>query len=79
MPIAPRTFHAWATRAPSKQALWDATIIEILAGYYEPHQHGWRKSESLYGSLKMLTVEIGDWSRFTGSSIGAYVLLVPCE
>jgi len=24
-------------------------------------------------------VEIGDWSRFTGSSIGAYVGLVPCE
>ena len=26
-----------------------------------------------------LTVEIGDWSRFSGSSIGAYVGLVPCE
>jgi transposase len=26
-----------------------------------------------------LTVEIGDWSRFTGSSIGAYVGLVPNE
>ena len=26
-----------------------------------------------------LTVEIGDWSRFTGSSIGAYVGLVPRE
>ena len=26
-----------------------------------------------------LTVEIGDWSRFTGSSIGAYVGLVPAE
>ena len=26
-----------------------------------------------------LTVEIGDWTRFTGSSIGAYVGLVPCE
>ena len=25
-----------------------------------------------------LTVEIGDWTRFTGSSIGAYVGLVPC-
>jgi len=24
-------------------------------------------------------VEIGDWSRFTGSSIGAYAGLVPCE
>jgi transposase len=26
-----------------------------------------------------LTVEIGDWSRFSGSSIGAYLGLVPCE
>ena len=26
-----------------------------------------------------MTVEIGDWSRFSGSSIGAYVGLVPCE
>jgi transposase len=26
-----------------------------------------------------LTIEIGDWSRFTVSSIGAYVGLVPCE
>lgn len=26
-----------------------------------------------------LTVEIGDWTRFTGSSIGAYLGLVPCE
>jgi transposase len=26
-----------------------------------------------------LTVEIGDWTRFTGSSIGAYVGLVPCK
>jgi transposase len=26
-----------------------------------------------------LTVEIGEWTRFTGASIGAYVGLVPCE
>lgn len=26
-----------------------------------------------------LAVEIGDWSRFTGNTIGAYVGLVPCE
>lgn len=51
--IAPRTFHAWATRAPSKRSLWDATITEILAGYYEPDSEGRRKPESLYGSLKM--------------------------
>lgn len=53
VPIAPRTFHAWATRAPSKRSLWDATITEILAGYDEPDEHGRRKPESLYGSLKM--------------------------
>ena len=53
MPIAPRTFHAWAVRAPSKRALWDATITEVLAGYYEPDEHGRRTPESLYGSLKM--------------------------
>lgn len=53
VPIAPRTLHAWASRAPSKRALWDAAITEILAGYYEPDEHGRRKPESLYGSLKM--------------------------
>ncbi len=50
--IAPRTFHAWAVRAPSKRSLWDATITKILAGYYEPDEHGRKKPESLYGSLK---------------------------
>ena len=53
VPIAPRTFHAWAVRAPSKRALWDATITEVLAGYYEPGERGRKKPESLYGSVKM--------------------------
>ena len=53
VPIALRTSYAWASRAPSKRALWDATITEILAGYYEPEEHRRRKPESLYGSLKM--------------------------
>jgi putative transposase len=53
VPIAPRTFHAWVVRAPSKRALWEATITEVLAGYYQPDEHGRRKPESLYGSLKM--------------------------
>jgi putative transposase len=52
VPIAPRTFYAWAKRAPSKRALWDATITEILADYCEPDEAGRRKRESLYGSLK---------------------------
>jgi putative transposase len=51
--IAPRTFYAWAARAPSKRALWDAAITEVLAGYYQPDQDGKRKPESLYGSPKM--------------------------
>jgi putative transposase len=33
--------------------MWDAAIIEVLAGYYEPDEHGRRKPESLYGSVKM--------------------------
>ena len=53
VPIAPRTFYAWVGRAPSKRALWDATITVVLAGYYEPGEHGRRKPESLYGSVKM--------------------------
>ena len=53
MAIAPRTFHAWVSRAPSKRSLWDAAVTEILAGCYEPDEYGRRKPESLYGSLKM--------------------------
>jgi len=51
--IAPRTYYAWASRAPSKRALWDTAITQVLAGFYEPDEHGKRKPESLYGSLKM--------------------------
>lgn len=51
--IAPRTFHAWNKRAPSKRSLWDAAVTEILARCYEPDEHGRRRPESLYGSLKM--------------------------
>jgi putative transposase len=51
--IAPRTYYAWARRAPSKRTLWDLTVTELLAGYYEPDEQGRRKPESLYGSVKM--------------------------
>lgn len=51
--IAPRTYYAWASRAPSKRALWDTTITELLASIYEPDGHGRRAPESLYGSVKM--------------------------
>lgn len=51
--IAPRTYWAHRSAAPSKRALWDTTITEILAGTYEPDAEGKRPPESLYGSLKM--------------------------
>lgn len=51
--IAPRTYYAWLGRGPSKRALWETTITEILAGYYEPDEHGRRPPESLYGAVKM--------------------------
>ena len=51
--IAPRTYWAHRLAAPSKRALWDTTITEILAGFYEPDADGKRPPESLYGSLKM--------------------------
>jgi hypothetical protein len=53
VPIAPRTYYAHLGRAPSKRALWEITLTEILAGFYEPNQAGRRPPESLYGSLKM--------------------------
>lgn len=51
--IAPRTFYAWVSRAPSKRALSDLALTGVLAGYYEPDEDGKRAPESLYGSLKM--------------------------
>jgi putative transposase len=50
--IAPRTYWAHQSRPPSTRALWDTVVVELLAGIYEPDQHGRRKPESLYGSLK---------------------------
>jgi putative transposase len=51
--IAPRTFYAWCSRGPSRRALWDATITELLASHYEPDEQGRRRPESLYGAVKM--------------------------
>jgi putative transposase len=51
--IAPRTYWARRSRPPSRRALADAALTEILAGIYEPGERGRRKPESLYGSLKM--------------------------
>jgi putative transposase len=51
--IAPRTFYAWSSRGPSRRALWDITVTELLAGFYEPDRQGRRAPESLYGVVKM--------------------------
>lgn len=53
--IAPRTFYAWVAREPSKRALWDMALTEVLAGFYEPDEQGRRTPESLYGAAKMWT------------------------
>jgi hypothetical protein len=50
--IAPRTYWAHRTAAPSKRALWDTAITEILAGIYERGIDGRRPPESLYGSSR---------------------------
>jgi hypothetical protein len=47
VPIAPRTYRAHLARPPSKRALWDAAITEVLAGYYEPDEQGRRSPECL--------------------------------
>jgi HTH-like domain len=51
--IAPRTYYGYLSRPPSKRALGDTAVTEILASIYEPDEHGRRPAESLYGSLKM--------------------------
>ena len=51
--IAPRTYWARRSRPPSRRALADAALTEILAGIYEPGPDGRRPPECLYGSLKM--------------------------
>ena len=51
--IAPRTYWARRSRPPSRRALSDAALTEILAGIYEPDENGRRPPGCLYGSLKM--------------------------
>ena len=51
--IAPRTYWARRSRPPSRRALTDAALTEILAGIYEPGPDGRRPPECLYGSVKM--------------------------
>lgn len=51
--IAPRTYWAYLSHAPSKRELWDAVVTEIMAGIYEEDENGRRAPESMYGTLKM--------------------------
>jgi putative transposase len=51
--IAPRTYWARRSRPPSRRALRDEALTEILAGIYEPDENGRRPPECLYGSVKM--------------------------
>jgi putative transposase len=51
--IAPRTYWAFLSHAPSKRELWDAAVTEIMAGIYERGDNGRRQPESMYGTLKM--------------------------
>lgn len=53
VPIAPRTYYAHIIRPLSRRALWEVTVTELLAGFYEFDAGGRRAPESLYGSLKM--------------------------
>jgi hypothetical protein len=48
VPIAARTYYAHLSRPPSARALWGTVIIEVLAGFYQPDEHGWRKPECLH-------------------------------
>ena len=48
--IAPRTYWARRSRPPSRRALADAALTEILAGIYEPGPDGRRPPECLYGA-----------------------------
>ena len=61
--IAPRTYWARKSRAPSRRAARDAQLTEILTGICEPDARGRRKPESLYGSLKM-------WEHLNRQGIG---------
>jgi putative transposase len=53
LPIAPRTYWARKSRLPSRRAVRDSALTEILAGIYEPDERGRRQPESRYGSCKM--------------------------
>ena len=65
--IAPRTFYAWASRAPSKRALSDLTLTRMLAGYYQGDDSFWPtvmpgRVEQVYRSATAAVSPIDSWS-----------------
>jgi transposase len=74
------SFEAVLAASAARDRL-DEQIVEVAASprFADPvNRLGCLRGISALTGLA-LTVEIGDWSRFTGSSIGAYVGLVPSE
>lgn len=72
------SFHAVLAATAARDRL-DEQILEVAAWlrFADPvNRLGCLRGISALTGLA-LTVAIGDWSRFTGSSIGAYVGLVP--
>lgn len=55
--VAPDTlansYYTRRRRGIAKRTLWDTTITEILAGFYQPDEQGRMAPESLYGAVKM--------------------------
>jgi transposase len=73
-------FDAVLTATAARHRL-DEQIIEVAASprWADPvNRLGCLRGISALTGLA-LSVEIGDWTRFTGASIGAYIGLVPCE
>src|SRR5215203_2930232 len=74
------SFDAVLAATPARSRL-DEQILDVAvsARFADPvNRLGCLRGISALTGLA-LTVQIGDWSRFTGSSIGAYVGLVPSE
>jgi putative transposase len=50
--VTARGYYAWRGRGPSKRALWEITVTELLGDIYEPDADGRRRPECLYGATK---------------------------
>lgn len=59
--IAPRMFYARLSSPPSARTLWGTVITEVLAGYYEPDEHGRRKRRGPLHRLTDVELLTADW------------------